>query len=869
MPLPSGTRLGRYEILALAGAGAMGEVYRALDPRFGREVALKILPAAFAADPERVRRFEQEVRVTGQLNHPNLLLVHDVGMEDGTPYLVTEILEGETLRDRLEGGSLPFTKAIDLAIQILRGLAAAHARGIIHRDLKPENLFLLREGRIKILDFGIAKLTRPDAVAFSGTTAPTVTDSHVAGTDPHVVIGTLGYMSPEQVRGIPVDHRSDLFSFGAVLYEMLTGQRAFQGKTPADTVTAILREEPPEMSAAQSPIPPTLERIVRHSLEKEPEARFQSASDVAFALETLATKTPPESKAAAAPDRRLLRRLVSIAAGAALLVAGAWIGQRAGGPPDAETTSSQKITFQRGIVTGAEFGADDHTVLYSAEWDGGGSEIFISDTRNPGSQRSILSDARLLAVSSSNELAILLDVTGLAHNLALGTLARMPATGGSPRKVVENVLHADFSPDGQELAVVRLAEGRWRVEYPVGRVLYVSPGWITHVKVSPDGQHVAFLDHSIFPDDRGNVAVVDRKGTKDVLSDGWGSTQGLAWSPDGKEVLFTAAKRGVDRALYSVTRGRRLRALGTQATSVMLKDISRTGEVLLSSTRIWSELRAGTRGLHAERDLSWLDWTVPQDVSRDGRVVLFSEQGIGGGDHYSICLRGTDGSPPVRLGEGGEGSLSPDGKWALVVRFWATPPQLELLPTGAGAPRILPDTGLENIAGACYFPDGDRILIVGNQRGHGTRSFVRRLDGGPLQAVTPEGVQVIHVSSVAVSPDGHKIAALIRGRGPIVFPVDGGTPHPVRGALPNEVPVGWARDSKAIFVSKSVGFSYPWKVYRIDLQSGARSLFLESPGPPDQAGVKMGLRFIGSDENTFLSSYNRTLDDLYVVEGLR
>ena len=869
MPLPSGTRLGPYEVLSLAGAGAMGEVYRALDPRLGREVALKILPSAFAADPERVRRFEQEVRVTGQLNHPNLLLVHDVGMENSTPYLVTEILEGETLRDRLKGGALSVTKTIDLAIQILRGLAAAHARGVIHRDLKPENLFLLREGRVKILDFGIAKLTRPDAVAVTGTIAPTMTGSHDAGTDPHLVIGTLGYMSPEQVRGIPVDHRSDLFSFGAVLYEMLTGRRAFQGKTPADTVTSILREEPPEMSAARNPIPPALERIVRHCLEKEREARFQSASDVAFALETLATKAH-EPKAAAAPDRRrLLRWLVPIAAGAALLVAGAWIGRRVGGPPDAGTASSQKITFQRGFVTGAAFGAEDHTIVYSADWDGGGSEIFMCDMRNPGSQRSILPGAKLLAVSSSNELAILLDYTDLVHNLALGTLARMPATGGSPRKVVENVLHADWSPDGQELAVVRSVEGRWRVEYPVGRVLYVSSGWVTHVRVSPDGQHVAFLDHSTYPDDRGEVVTVDRKGAKQVLSDGWGSAQGLAWSPDGKEVWFTAARQGLTRSLYSVTRGRRLRALGTQASSVLLKDISRTGAVLLSSTRLWSGVRAGSRDQQTERELSWLDWSVPQDVSRDGRLVLFSEQGIGGGKHYSVCLRGTDGSPPVRLGEGSGGSLSPDGKWAMVVRFWATPPQLELLPTGTGEPRILPDTGLENIVGSCFFPDGDRILIVGNQHGHGTRGFVRRWDGGPLQAVTPEGVQVIAIASVAVSPDGSQIAAFIRGRGPIVFPVDGSTPRPVRGALPSEVPVGWARDSKAIFVSMGMGSTYPWRAYRIGLDSGARSPFLESPGPPDQAGVKRGRGFIAPDQNTYLSGYSRTLDDLYIVDGLR
>ena len=866
MPLRPGTRLGHYEILALAGAGAMGEVYRARDPRLGREVALKILPAAFASDPERVRRFEQEVRVTGQLNHPNLLLVHDVGMDHGTPYLVSEILEGETLRDRLKSGPIPASKAIPLAVQILHGLAAAHARGIVHRDLKPENLFVLREGRVKILDFGIAKLTQPEPTAVAATSLPTMTSSVEAGTDPSIVIGTLGYMSPEQVRGLPVDHRSDLFSFGAVLYEMLTGRRAFQGKTPADTVTAVLREEPPEMAPGPELTPAALERIVRHCLEKEPEARFQSASDVAFALETLAA-APRNAKVDQPTTRRSpIRRLVPLIACAALLGAGIWIGRWGTLPAGDASRSSQKITYQRGFVTAAQFSSDDHTVFYSAEWDGGDSEIFSSDTRNPGSQQSILAGARLLAVSPvNNELAVLVDYRGTAHNFAIGTLARMPATGGSPRKVVEDVLQADWSPDGQELAVVRSG----RLEYPIGHTLYESAGWITHVRVSPDGDRVAFLDHPIFPDDRGRVMVVDRDGTKRVLSADWGSTQGLAWSADGKEVWFTGTRSGVNRTLHAVDMRGRVRDLGTRASSDLLMDVSRTGSALVASTRLWSGFRAGTRGEPMERELSWLDWSVPQDFSPEHRLVLFSEQGIGGGDHYSVCIRGIDGSPPIRLGEGGEGSLSPDGASVLVIQFWKSPPQLVLLPTGAGEPRTLPETGLENIAGTGYFPDGKRILIIGNERGHGLRVFVRSLEGGPLQPVTPEGIGAITIASVALSPDGTLVAGVNRGRGTMLYPVNGGPARPIPGAQPNEIPVGWASDSKAIFLSSTVGTRFPWKAYRIDLNTGARSLFLESPGPPDRAGVTMGVRFISRDQRTFVASYARRLDDLYVIQGLR
>src|SRR6266542_3036360 len=269
MTLTAGSRLGPYEILAPLGAGGMGEVYRAKDPRLGREVAIKVLPASFSADPDRLRRFEQEARAAGILNHPNITAIHDIGSHDGSPYVVTELLEGETLRSRIATGALSTRKAIDYAIQIAHGLAAAHEKGIVHRDLKPENLFVTRDGRVKILDFGLAKLKQPEAGAEPQTNLPTGT----AGTEPGVVLGTMGYMSPEQVRGKPADQRSDIFAFGAILWEMLSGRRAFHGDTAADTMTAILTKEPPDLSGKDAAIHPGLDRIVRHCLEKNPEER--------------------------------------------------------------------------------------------------------------------------------------------------------------------------------------------------------------------------------------------------------------------------------------------------------------------------------------------------------------------------------------------------------------------------------------------------------------------------------------------------------------------------------------------------------------------------------------------------------------------
>ena len=298
MPLTPGSRLGPYEILSAIGAGGMGEVYRAKDPRLGRDVAIKVLPASFSADADRLRRFEQEAKAAGVLNHPNITAVHDIGQHDGAPYVVQELLEGETLRAVLAGGKLSPRKAIDYSLQIVHGLAAAHEKGIVHRDLKPENIFVTNDGRVKILDFGLAKLTHTEERSQS-TNLPTAP----AATEPGVVMGTLGYMSPEQVRGKPADARSDIFSFGAILYEMLAGKRAFHGDSAADTMSAILKEDPPDLSVTNQNVPPGLERIVRHCLEKNPEQRFHSAHDVAFALEALSNVSATGRATTAPPPR--------------------------------------------------------------------------------------------------------------------------------------------------------------------------------------------------------------------------------------------------------------------------------------------------------------------------------------------------------------------------------------------------------------------------------------------------------------------------------------------------------------------------------------------------------------------------------------
>src|ERR1022692_3484769 len=444
MNLTSGARLGPYEIVSPLGAGGMGEVYRARDPRLKREVAIKVLPQAFSLDADRLHRFEQEALATAALNHPNILAVFDIGTNEGSPWVVSELLEGETLRERLRSGAIAVRKTLDYALQIAHGLAAAHEKGIIHRDLKPENLFLTKDGRVKILDFGLAKLTQADSG--DHTSLPTMTHATEAG----VVLGTAGYMSPEQVRGTAVDARSDIFSFGAILYEMISGKRAFHRDTPADTMSAILKEDPPELNETNRNVSPALERIVQHCLEKNPEARFHSASDIAFDLEHLSGLSGSGARTAMAGSGSFpkveAKRRVPLAVAAVLVIASAiyalgwWMGKVGVHTSQPEY---QQITFRTGSIGNARF-APDGGIIYSASWEGGDRQLYLSRTDDPGSRELGLKDAELLSISKGGEMAIRLNTVTHGGYARSGTLARVPLSGGTPREVLENVGDADW-----------------------------------------------------------------------------------------------------------------------------------------------------------------------------------------------------------------------------------------------------------------------------------------------------------------------------------------------------------------------------------------------------------------------------------------
>ena len=620
MSLTAGTRLGVYEILGPVGAGGMGEVYRAHDARLDREVAVKVLPGEVSS-PERMKRFEREARTAGALNHPNVLTVYDVGSHNGAPYLVTELLDGQTLRERLHGNRLAPRKAVNIAIQMAHGLSAMHDKGIVHRDLKPENVFLTRDGRAKILDFGLAHVTEPQGIERDAETQTSPERLTASG----VLVGTIAYMSPEQARGHAADARSDVFALGTVLYEMLAGRRPFEGATASDTLSAILREDPPPIDGGARGLPPSLDRVVRRCLEKEPAERFQAARDVAFALEAFSIPSGSATRplAGASSKRRwLLPGLAATALVAGIAAAGYFVGRTTADRP---APSYHRLTFRRGMTWGARFARDGQTIVYGAAWEGQPVRLFTTRADSPESRPFDLPDADILAISSRDEMAILLDRDyGSPRSHSAGTLARLPLAGGSPHVVLEGTYDADWSPDGSELAVVRSAGQPWqawpvkrRLEFPIGKVLFETEGMLYSPRVSPRGDLVAFVA------DQG-VSLVDRAGKMRTLAP---TTHcfGLAWSPSGDEVWYTESVHQ-PVLLQAVSLARRPRLLDHYSGPTDLRDVSRDGRALLTFGAFNLELAGRRSGEARDRDLSWFDGSQMINLSADGELVLFTER---------------------------------------------------------------------------------------------------------------------------------------------------------------------------------------------------------------------------------------------------
>ena len=744
--------------------------------------------------------------------------------------------------------------AADYALQIAQGLTAAHDRLIVHRDLKPENLFLTNDGRIKILDFGVAKLQASPEDNRPVEDMPTVT-KHGA------VIGTVAYMSPEQVRGKPVDHRSDIFSFGAILYEIMSGSRAFHGETEVDTMTAVLREEPPSPRWKRPRFPRDTRTSSGIVWKKIPENRFQSAKDLVFALQTLSGTSQVKPASEPKPIVRIVPALpwtlVTLLAVATAVLAVAMILASRATPP-----AYSRLTFEAGTVYTARFASNGQSVVYGAAWNNNPVQLFTTVGDSLLTQPLSLSDANLLAVSPGNELAVVLRGT---HNGQFetvdGMLARAPLAGGSPKELQADVRWADWDGHGG-LAVVHDVDGQSRLEYPIGKVLYQTGGWISNIRFSPQGDQIAFMNHRTPWDNLGVVCVVDLEGHVQTLTREWASEQGIAWRPDGKEIWFTAVEKGTNLNLMAVTLSGKVRTVLDLPVGISLQDIAPDGRVLLALTsKRLAMAFSTTLDNRQDVELSWHDWNVAKDISRDGQSVLFEDSSEATGTGYAIALRKLDGTMPVRLGDGSAGGLSPDGKWAIA--FTGSPTKMMLLPTGPGQPRPVETSGLESIRSgfARFLADGQRIIANGNEQGHATRCYALDLSGGKPMAVTPEGIKC-----GPSSPDNRFVVGVGTNLPAAIYPMAGGPPRPIPSLEAGFVPVQWSSDGSALFGYHSG--ELPSKIYKVEISNGKQTVVQElRPGAP--AGVVAVSPVIANRDGTrFAYSYNEALSVLYIASGL-
>jgi len=847
-----GQLVGHYRVLEKIGAGGMGEVFRARDERLGRDVALKLIRPASSDNPDHLRRFELEARAAAALNHPNILAIFDVGFDGSIPYIVSELLEGKTLRQRLNEGAIPVRQATSYALQIAQGLIAAHERHIVHRDLKPENIFITQDDRIKILDFGVAKLQ----VELNEDRA---VDSMTTVTKHGAVIGTVAYMSPEQLRATPVDHRSDIFSFGAMLYEMLTARRAFRGETEVDTMTAVLREEAPAGNLQDAAIPTAYQDIVRHCVEKEPDNRFQSSKDLAFALQSLSGSGPVQRLPYEPPTRKksaIAWLLAGVMALALLVVLAAGLLQA---PPSHPVYT--RLTFEDGTIYAARFAPDGQSIVYAASWNDRPIRLFSTVGNSLLSQPLALADANLLAVSRSNELALVLH--GI-HNGQIetmnGMLARAPIAGGSPRELLSDVRWADWDNSGK-LAIVHNVDGHSRLEYPIGNVLYESPGWISNVRFSPQGDKIAFMDHPALWDTRGNVSVMDTAGHVRTITHDWNCERGLAWRPDGKEIWFSGVDTGNNLNLIAVDLSGKLRTVLDLPSAINIEDIARDGRVLVSLNSRRLDMAYTTLDQNQDIDLSYHDDNSVRAISNDGQFVVFEDSSEPAGPAYAVMMRKVDGSLPVRLGEGSSGAISPDGKWALSIST-ANPPQVTLLPIGPGQSRAISVTGLEHVQNgfARFLPDGHSFAINGNGAGQATRCYLVDIATGKAKPTSPEGI-----TCGVFSPDGQFMTATTNGT-TTIYSLRGGTARPIPNLHPDFTPIEWSNNISLLY-----GYhfgEFPSRVYKAEIASGKETLVKElRPGVP--AGVVLVAPVIASrDGKRFAYSYNQTLSLLYLISGL-
>jgi len=857
MPIAAGEQVGPFVIRAPLGKGGMGEVYLAYDPRLNREVAIKVLLPGAMGNADRRARFVREAKLASSLSHPNIVTIYDIDSAERdakvVDFVAMEHVRGKTLDKLIGRRGLRLNETLRYAKQIAEGLAAAHSAGIIHRDLKPANIIVNDHGEVKILDFGLAKLMEPDE---ADVWAPTSSVHFETATG--AIAGTVAYMAPEQAEGQKADGRSDIFSFGAVLYEMVTGRRAFSGVSTLATLASVLHSEPAPVSEAREPVPNELGRIIKRCLQKDPRRRWQNVVDLKIALEDVAeelalSKNAGVTEGSAAKSSGRLWRFLAPALTAAALASGLYLGGHLLTRPH---PTFQRLTFHRGNIAEARF-APDGTVLFSAQWATDPTRIFSMQPGRSESRQLDLPAARILSVSSNGELAILL---GSPSRGTPGTLARVPLSGGAPREILENVNDADWSPDGATLAVSRTIGGHNRIEYPIGNVLNDTTGRPPlGLRVSPQGNLLAFFEYDNAVGDFA-VTLLDTRGRKRVLSRGWRVEGGLAWSPKGDEVWYGGAATGTETKLRAVKIAGGDRVITDEPAAIAIQDVARSGKLLVTV----EDSRLGMMGLppgrDRERDLSWFDGSRIYDISADGKNVVFEELTYGKPRNPAIYIRSTDGAPAVRLGDGNRPALSPDGKWIACIVSDGALTSLTLLPTGAGELRKIGPSPMhyERVE---WFPDGRRILFEGSDPNRPLRTFLQDLDGGAPVPVTPEGVVVSHVS-----PD-QKYATMVVGRKLSLFQLRRGSVKAIANLNPGESVIRWDTDGSALFLRKTDGPA-ALSIERLDIGTGRREQVKELR-TPDAVGVQIGQLVMTPDGGAYSYSFQRDISTLYLAQGIK
>ncbi len=827
--------VSHYRVLGPIGGGGMGVVYDAEDTRLGRRVALKFVPPELARDAQALARLEREARAVSALDHPHICSLFDIGEDDGRPFLVMERLEGRTLRSAIAGKPMALDRVLEIGSQLADALEAAHRKGIVHRDVKPSNVFLTRRGDAKLLDFGLAKFGEPargegDRV---DADAPTRSGEPEALTSPGTAPGTAAYMSPEQARGEEVDARTDLYSLGAVLLEMATGRPFARGATP------------PAVG-----VPPVLGTILGKALEGDRTLRYQTAADLGVDLRRARREV---ERVAGTPlvgaRRRASWRWVAVA-GALVLAAigGAWLARSLA---DAAPPRFTQLTFRRGVVTSARFSPDGNTVVYSALWDGKPPEVFSRRLDSPASVSLGLPPSALLSVSSRSELAVLVAPPGERGVLWVGTLARVPLSGGPLRPLLEGVVDADWSPDGRDLAAIRWHGGQFQLEYPLGTVL-LRPCLATKLRVSPRGDEVALLDP-------GGILIVDRVGHTRRLGIP-PAHQRLAWWPDGRSLLVDAADSDLRRTLRRVGSNGGVTEICALAGTLVVHDVSRDGRVLVHhGFERWS-VRARAPGEAEEHDASVYANSQVQGLSASGDQILLWDGGEG--PPGSALLFPTRGGPPVRLGEGHPVGLSPDGAWFLLQTTDGSRSRLVLAPTGAGQARPVPLGDIE-LSGP-FSLDGRGVGFNGAEPGRPPRAFFADLSAGRVRAVTPEGTLGIP----GRLPTGDFLAR--PGDGALsVHSLSDGEGRALPWKLPSDPYL------ELVGVSGDGGFlvarqgSVPARLDRFEIASGRRTPW-KTLRPPDMTGAgHIWTTLLTPDGEGYAYTHGLFLQDLFLVEGLR